>query len=126
MILNLIRLEGGAPENLMTASFAQFQNDRNLPKLEAAAARLAEERDAVVIDDGEAVAEYVNLRDTLAVLQSERRDVLNLPAHSVPFLQPGRLVRVCTRDPRAVSAEAASAGEDGQGRIVHTRSKPKP
>jgi ATP-dependent RNA helicase DOB1 len=113
MILNLIRLEGGAPENLMGASFAQFQNDRNLPKLEAAAAALGEERDAVEVEDGEAVAEYVNLRDTLAVLQSERRDVLNLPAHSVPFLQPGRLVRVCTRDPRAVSAEAASAGEDG-------------
>ena len=113
MILNLMRIEGGAAENLMKASFAQFQNDRNLPKLEATAARLAEERDAVVVDQGEAVAEYVNLRDTLAVLTSERRDILNLPAHSVPFLQPGRLVRVCVKDPRAVSAEAASAGEDG-------------
>lgn len=118
MILNLIRVEGAEPENLMTSSFAQFQSDRNLPKLEAAAEALAVARDAVEVEDGEAVADFVNLRDTLAVLQSERRDILNLPAHAVPFLQPGRLARVCTRDPRSVSAEAASAGEDGGAAAV--------
>ena len=55
------------------ASFAQFQADRALPKLEAAAAALAEERDAVQVEDGEAVAEYVNLRygrDTRPLLTS--------------------------------------------------------
>jgi len=35
------------------ASFAQFQADRALPKLEAAAAALAAERDAVQVEAGE-------------------------------------------------------------------------
>lgn len=98
MILKLTLTEGAETENMIESSFGQFQNDRNLPKLEAAAAALAAERDAVQVDDGEAVAEYVNLRDTLAVLRSERRDVLNLPAHSVPFLQPGGAVPLAAHD----------------------------
>jgi hypothetical protein len=89
------------------------QNDRKVPELEAKAAALAVERDAVAIEDGDAVAEYVNLADTLSVLRAERRDVLNLPAHCVPFLQPGRLVRVCARDPKRVASAATRAGEDG-------------
>lgn len=113
MVLNVTRIEGANLEGMMTSSFAQFQNDRNLPKLEAAAAALAKERDAVEVEDSEAVAEYVNMRDTLAVLRSERRDILNLPVHCVPFLNSGRIIRVCTADPKAVSAAAASAGEDG-------------
>ena len=37
MLLSLLRMEGGDPEALMRSSFRQFQTQRALPALEAAA-----------------------------------------------------------------------------------------
>ena len=112
-ITNLTRIEGAEPEKLIAKSFAQFQNDRNLPKLKEEVERLTAARDAVVVPNGESVAEYVNLRDSLAVLRAERRSVVNKPEHALPFVQPGRLARVCVDDPGRLAAEATRAGEDG-------------
>ena len=73
-------------------SFAQFQNMRRVPQLEAKVALLEKKRDEIKIEHEEQVNEYVKLRDGLDALTSERRAITNLPTHSVPFLQPGRLV----------------------------------
>jgi ATP-dependent RNA helicase DOB1 len=80
-------------------SFAQFQNMRRVPQLEAKVALLEKKRDEITIEHEEQVNEYVKLRDGLDALTSERRAITNLPTHSVPFLQPGRLVRVCVDAP---------------------------
>ena len=40
------------------------------------------------------VEEYMLLLERLAQLQAEMRELLMSPRHSLPFLQPGRLVRV--------------------------------
>jgi ATP-dependent RNA helicase DOB1 len=99
MILNLMRVEGAEPESLIQSSFAQFQNDRALPGLEAKIVEIQKDRDAVKIHDEDSVDEYVKLKDGLDAMIRERRVVTNTPTHAVPFLQPGRLVRVCTKSP---------------------------
>ena len=51
-------------------------------------------RAAIVIPDEESIADYYELRQQLAILNKDLRDVLNHPTYALPFLQPGRLVRV--------------------------------
>ena len=98
-LLNLMRVEGAEPEDMIMNSFAQFQSMRRVPQLEAKVALLEKKRDEIEIDNEEQVNEYVKLRDGLDALTTERRAITNLPTHSVPFLQPGRLVRVCVDAP---------------------------
>ena len=52
------------------------------------------ERDAVEIEDESAVAEYAALAAARADAAAAARAVLTLPEHILPFLQPGRLVRL--------------------------------
>jgi ATP-dependent RNA helicase DOB1 len=49
---------------------------------------------AIVIEDEESIADYYELRQQLDILKKDLRDVLNHPTYALPFLQPGRLVRV--------------------------------
>jgi ATP-dependent RNA helicase DOB1 len=88
------------PESLIQSSFAQFQNDRAFaglwrPKI----VEIQKDRDAVMIHDEDNVNEYVKLKTASIPMIRERRVVTNTPTHAVPFLQPGRLVRVCTKSP---------------------------
>lgn len=55
---------------------------------------LESKKAAIHITDEETVAEYYHLRVQLEKLKQNMRDFLNQPVHSVPFLQPGRLVKV--------------------------------
>ena len=75
MILNLMRVEGAEPESLIQSSFAQFQNDRALPGLEAKIVEIERDRDAVQIKDEAMVDEYVKLKDGLDAMIRERRVV---------------------------------------------------
>ncbi|CAL53584.1 Helicase, C-terminal [Ostreococcus tauri] len=109
MILNLMRVEGADPESLIQSSFAQFQNDRALPGIEAKIVEIEKERDAVHIEDENAVDEYVKLQDGLDAMIRERRVVTNTPTYAVPFLQPGRLVRVCTKVPSVFNSTEEEA-----------------
>lgn len=52
------------------------------------------DRDAVKIEEEEAISEYYNIRQQLDILAKDLRDVLNHPTYALPFLQPGRLVHV--------------------------------
>jgi ATP-dependent RNA helicase DOB1 len=54
-LLALARVEGASPEQLLGSSFRQWQLQRSLPALEARAAGLAEERDALVVPQEEQV-----------------------------------------------------------------------
>ena len=101
MITNLTRLEGHDANSLIQKSFAQFQNERRAPALDAEAARLERERDAVSLPSAvqRHVTDYVTMTDTLKTLRAELRTVLNEPKIVAPFLSPGRLARVLTTDP---------------------------
>lgn len=55
---------------------------------------LDEVKALIVIPDEENIADYYELRQQLDILNKDLRDVLNHPTYALPFLQPGRLVRV--------------------------------
>ncbi|GAA6016081.1 hypothetical protein JCM11491_000662 [Sporobolomyces phaffii] len=94
MILNLMRVEGLTPEYMLERCFYQFQNTASVPKLEDELRALDEQRASIVIPDEDNIADYYDLRQQLDILNKDLRDVLNHPTYALPFLQPGRLVRV--------------------------------
>lgn len=52
------------------------------------------ERDEFVVEDEETIAEYFEVKKQIDMLKEDVRTVVNHPVYSLPFLQPGRLVRV--------------------------------
>ncbi|KAL2912079.1 ATP-dependent RNA helicase mtr4 [Polyrhizophydium stewartii] len=114
MILNLLRIEGVSPEHMLKGSFFQFQNGARIPELMRDVEILERRQEAMVIADEESVTEYYQIRSQLEELKRNMREVINQPAYSVPFLQPGRLVRV------RVDATATAPERDfGWGIIVN-------
>ena len=63
------------------------------------------ERDAVEVEDEAAVAEYAALAAARADAAAAARAVLTLPEHILPFLQPGRLVRLLAPPGEGVRAD---------------------
>lgn len=101
MLLNLMRAEEADPEFVIGRSFAQFQGDRAVPKLEAAVKEAEADRDAIRLGGSEfgvvehEVRMYFKLKDVAEGIKQEVRDVVHQPNYVTPFLQPGRLLRVC-------------------------------
>ena len=56
--------------------------------------REEETKDSAVIPDEQLVAEYYEYRQQLDQMAQDFRDVITHPNYSLPFLQPGRLVKV--------------------------------
>ncbi|GLC55868.1 hypothetical protein PLESTB_001037800 [Pleodorina starrii] len=132
MLLGLMRVEGAEPEGLMAASFRQFQTERALPSLEARVSALETARDAVVVQDEQSVRQYYALLDQLVSLRASLRGLLNSPRVCLPFLQPGRLVRLLPQPselarplpdfneppPAGLAAAEASSSGGGGGEAV--------
>lgn len=121
MLLNLLRVEGVEPETLMSLSYRQFQMERALPALEARVAKLEAKRDTIHVEQEDKVKEFLALSQQLDKLRGEIRAVVTAPKNVLPFLQPGRLVRVLPPDqtgaapPAAAEAAAAAAAGGGGG-----------
>lgn len=49
---------------------------------------------AIKIEDEELVAEYYGFRQQLEQMNADFREVVTHPTYSIPFLKPGRLVKV--------------------------------
>ena len=94
MILNLMRVEGISPEFILERSFFQFQNNASLPALEIELEELSKEKDSIVIENEAVIAEYYNLKKQLDSLNNDFKLVINHPSYILPFLQPGRLVKL--------------------------------
>ena len=113
MVLNLMKVEGISPEYMLSRSFFQFQSSAGIPKLEEGkksvlwmasecimTARMSElkqteeERRQILIPDESVVAEYYEYRQQLDQMAADFREVVTHPAYALPFLQPGRLVKV--------------------------------
>jgi len=96
MLLNLMRVEGADPEHVIKRSFYQFQHDRALPQF----SRQIEETQTAIAQLGiegpasEEIGALFEMQDGLAALQREIQRACTLPAHCLPFLQPGRVVHV--------------------------------
>lgn len=99
MLLNQMRCEDGDPEKLLRYSFYQFQADRALPDLEKQVKELEVERDSMIIEEEESLKDYYNLLQQYKSLKNDVRDIVFSPKYCLPFLQPGRLMRIqCSND----------------------------
>jgi ATP-dependent RNA helicase DOB1 len=111
MILNLLRVEGMSPEYMLEQCFYQFQNSNNIPGLENRMCfllfnvhlrlpqllellELEKERDNMVVDRADEIAEYYDIRQQLDVFASDIHAVITHPSYCLPYLQGGRLVKV--------------------------------
>ncbi|SPC66710.1 probable MTR4 - involved in nucleocytoplasmic transport of mRNA [Ustilago sp. UG-2017b] len=98
MILNLMRVEGISPEYMLERCFFQFQNAASVPALEAEQKAAEEQRDLIKVEREEEVAEYYDVKHQLETLRKDVQTVITHPSYVLPFLQPGRLVKVCHED----------------------------
>lgn len=98
MILNLMRVEEISPEFMLHRCFKQFQNASDVGNLETEQKRLVDERANMEIPDEGTIREYFELRKTLDGFGEDLRAVITHPQYCLPFLNPGRLVRVKWQD----------------------------
>ena len=119
MILNLMRVDGLSPDFILERSFYQFQNGDNLPELEAELKQfqilLKEHEESLnSAAESDAIANYWEIRDQLKDSRSDFRKIVHHPTYALPFLQPGRLVRVNDSEGR---------GDFGWGVIINVHKK---
>lgn len=55
---------------------------------------LESKRDAILIENEDAVTNYYKLRQQIKKLEKEMQQYITKPVFCVPFLQPGRIVKV--------------------------------
>ncbi|KZT25605.1 antiviral helicase [Neolentinus lepideus HHB14362 ss-1] len=94
MVLNLMKVEGISPEFMLERCFFQFQNSAGVPLLEDELAKEEETTRAITIQDEQLIADYYSYRQQLDQMSADFRDVITHPNYCLPFLQPGRLVKV--------------------------------
>ncbi|KAF9647643.1 antiviral helicase [Thelephora ganbajun] len=94
MILNLMKVEGISPQFMLERCFFQFQSSVGVPLLEKELQEEEEKKQAIVIPDEEVVADYWEYRKQLDEMSADFRDVITHPNYCLPFLQPGRLLKV--------------------------------
>ncbi|KAL8827286.1 MAG: hypothetical protein Q9170_007072 [Blastenia crenularia] len=98
MILNLMRVEGISPEFMLERCFFQFQNSASVPQLERERSELEEQMENMKITDEETIREYYDLRKQIDTYSEDMKSVIQHPNYSLPFMQPGRLVRIKYQD----------------------------
>ncbi|KAF3701915.1 Superkiller viralicidic activity 2-like 2 [Channa argus] len=98
MVLNLLRVEEINPEYMLEKSFYQFQHYRALPGVVERIKKLEEQYHALEIPNEESVVTYFKIRQQLAKLGKEIQEFIHKPKYCLPFLQPGRLVKVKNED----------------------------
>ncbi|XP_056445550.1 exosome RNA helicase MTR4 [Gadus chalcogrammus] len=94
MVLNLLRVEEINPEYMLEKSFYQFQHYRALPGVLEKVKMLEAQYHAIDIPNEESVVTYFKIRQQLAKLAKEIQEFVHKPKYCLPFLQPGRLVKV--------------------------------
>ncbi|MEQ2202885.1 hypothetical protein XENOCAPTIV_019122, partial [Xenoophorus captivus] len=98
MVLNLLRVEEINPEYMLEKSFYQFQHYRALPGVVDKIKKLEEQYHTIEIPNEESVVTYFKIRQQLAKLGKEIQEFIHKPKYCLPFLQPGRLVKVKNED----------------------------
>lgn len=94
MVLNLLRVEEINPEYMLERSFFQFQNQSSIPDLYNKVQEKQKELDKIKITEEHSVASYHHIREQLDTLGKQFRTWITKPDYLVPFLQPGRLIKV--------------------------------
>lgn len=97
MLLNMMRIEDLKPEDIIVQSFHQFQNERVLPELKAKLSDCLAEFNSLkgIIENQQAIRLKNRLERHAEKVQKQVRKIVARPENTVPFLKPGRFVRIC-------------------------------
>lgn len=98
MVLNLLRVEEINPEYMLERSFFQFQNQSSIPDLYKKVKDKQDSFESFAIKDEATISSYHHIREQLDVLGKRYHEFYTNPQYLVPFLQPGRMVKVKTED----------------------------
>jgi ATP-dependent RNA helicase DOB1 len=115
MVLNLLRVEGINPEFMLERSFFQFQNYASIPDLCEKLKKCEDEFNSIQVNDENEIAEYFNYRQQIESLRLQLTNFISAPKYILPFLNPGRLIRVVNKD-----------DDFGWGVVITFRKKPSP
>ncbi|XP_011207452.1 exosome RNA helicase MTR4 [Bactrocera dorsalis] len=94
MVLNLLRVEEINPEYMLERSFFQFQNQSSIPELYKQVQDKQNEFAKIKISEEHSVASYHHIREQLDSYGKQFKCWITKPEYLVPFLQPGRLIKV--------------------------------
>uniref|UniRef100_T1ITC5 Helicase ATP-binding domain-containing protein n=1 Tax=Strigamia maritima TaxID=126957 RepID=T1ITC5_STRMM len=94
MVLNLLRVEEINPEYMLERCFFQFQNYAAIPTLFEKMEKLKITLENADVEKEEMVSSYHELTNKMEELSKEFRSYLIKPQYLVPFLQPGRMIKV--------------------------------
>ncbi|XP_071837928.1 exosome RNA helicase MTR4-like [Apostichopus japonicus] len=94
MVLNLLRVEGINPEYMLERSFYQFQHFTSIPELYKKLKELESKYNALTIPQEDSIEAYYKIRQQLDKLAKELQAIFIKPRYCLPFMQPGRLVKV--------------------------------
>lgn len=94
MIVNMLRAEGVNPEYIIKRSFHQFQSERSFPEFKTKLLALKEKFNKFQVDNEEGIKEIISIQNQLNKYNEEIIKIINQPENLVPFLVPGRLIKV--------------------------------
>lgn len=94
MVLNLLRVEEINPEYMLEKSFYQFQHYKAIPELLNKVQKLEDQMTSIAIPEEDIAMNYFKIRQQLKKLETQQEEFIHRPKYCLPFLQPGRLVRV--------------------------------
>ncbi|CAO1633444.1 unnamed protein product [Jaminaea pallidilutea] len=98
MVLNLMRVEGISPEYMLERCFFQYQSAASIPALELELDSAAQELEQATVPEEEAADDYFGLQQQLDLINKDFQEVISHPSYALPFLQPGRLIRIQHED----------------------------
>ncbi|XP_030761641.1 exosome RNA helicase MTR4 [Sitophilus oryzae] len=98
MVLNLLRVEEINPEYMLERSFYQFQNQTDIPVFHQKYLEKLDELNSFDIQQEDQVAAYYDIRQELEALGVQFRTYLTKSNYIIPFMQPGRLIKLKTQE----------------------------
>ena len=98
MVLNLLRVEEINPEYMLERSFFQFQNQSSIPDLYKKVQDKQNAFEKFTIKEEASITSYHHIREQLDTLGKKYHEFYTNPQYLVPFLQPGRMVKVKTEE----------------------------
>jgi ATP-dependent RNA helicase DOB1 len=94
MVVNMLRVEDSNPENLLRASFHQYQQERKTPMLEEKAKEAHEQALGITVAEEADVSAYHAWCRQLERAENEMLQLQRRAKHCLPFLQQGRLLLI--------------------------------
>jgi ATP-dependent RNA helicase DOB1 len=94
MVLNLLRVEDVNPEYMLQHSFYQFQHYAEVPKILEKLREHEQKHAEIVIENEKVIQDYFKIQAYLKDLSEQYLAFVQKAEHIVPFIQPGRLVKI--------------------------------